>query len=366
MRDCTVFVRRSAEGVDTGLAIANVSDQSAQVTLRLYDQNFKLIASQQLSDVIGPFEAGSHAALFLTELFPELDLSNLEEGVLTLESDQPVAVASLLQTRPAQAVPPGAVTLTAMPVLEGRADSESAPSYPFPRKLYLPHVGNGQAGALQMRSSLLVANLGRGLATVKVQFLDSAGQPMLFPLSGEETARPDFTLLLDSGHSARVTTDGSGPLKAGYAVMTVSGNAGAAAVYHCSQAGTPLFDAGVPVVSRYSRYSLFASVTEAQDTAFAVVNTGSKAAHGVLTLYDENGDSLGARSLSSFAAFGPGEHVARYVSALFPGVQVTNGRIVIESDQRLAGLTLRQHDDPVVPYPFDIYLLTVFPMFPLP
>ncbi|GEM_PF-4020297 len=367
LRDCTVFVSGSAEGLNTGLAIVNAGEEAALVTLRLYDRDFNLLGSRQLADAVGPLPPHAHTAQFVAELFPELAAVEVKDGLLTLESDQPIAVASLLQTRSERSLKGGGLTLTSMPVLEGRPDGASPASHSFPRRLYLPQVASGRAAPWQMQSSLLFANPGSSPASVKVQFFDPGGRPMAVPLLGDDdTPATEVNLVLESGRSARVASDGHVPLQAGYAVVTVDGDAGAAAVYHGSQAGIPLFDAGLPIVWRYPRQALFASVTGNQNTALALLNTGTEAAHAVATLYGESGTSLGEANLSDLAPLPPGGRIARYLSELFPGVQVANGRITIESDQPLAGVTLRHRDDPGIPYPLDIYLLTVFPVFPLP
>ncbi len=358
-------MKKAAGRTDTGIAIANVGERTARVTLRLYDENFALLASRQISELNGPFEPGSRASLFVTEIFPELAASNLELGILTLESDQPVAVASLVLQSGGQQGDARNLKLTTLPILKGRADGAS-PWYPIPRKLYLPQVTGGTAGGLEIRSSLLLTNLGLGTARAQVQFLDSAGKPLSVPLLGHTELRSEVDISMDPGKSAQITVGGENPLDAGYAVLTLSGAAGAAAFYECWQAGELQFSVGTPVESQHSRYGVFASITNSQDTAIALVNTANKPAEGLLTLYDCDGEKLGSRSFSSVAPFGPGERVARYVSELFPGVQTASGQLLIESDQPLAGLTLRQHDDPAVPYPFDLFLLTCLPMGRLP
>ncbi len=365
LQNATIFVNRSQAGKDTGVAIANVGEEAADVTLRLYDPSFKPIASRKLDVVLGaPLEAGAHAARFLTELFGSA-AEDLEDGIVTVESDQPLAITSLLQGRSPESFPLGNVTLTAMPVLAGRADGASPPFIPVPRKLHVPQIGNGRAGSLQLQSSLLLTNLDRGSASVRVEFFDSAGQPMPLPLASQG-AQSLVSLTLRSGQSCRITTDGSGPVQAGYAVVTAAANLGVAAVYHCFDGGVPMFEAGVPAVSRHSKYVLFGSVTPSTDTAVALINAGTKAAHGAITFYDAEGKSLGSRSLESVTPLAPGVHIAQYLSELFPEVTAENGRVVIESDQPLAGVTLRQRDDPALAFPFEVYLLTVFPAVPIP
>jgi hypothetical protein len=40
------------------------------------------------------------------------------------------------------------------------------------------------------------------------------------------------------------------------------------------------------------------------------------------------------------------------------------GILVVESDQPLAAVTVRQNDDPVREFPFEVPILTTFPVIP--
>ncbi|MEJ2146309.1 MAG: hypothetical protein P8020_14350 [Acidobacteriota bacterium] len=365
LKDCTIFVERSAEGGTTGLALANIGARAADVTLRLYDSGFNLIDSTTLDQALGgPFEAGAQVARLVGELFGS-EADGLEDGVVTVESDQPLAVTSLLQRQSPAPFPAGNTTLTAMPLIEGRAQGPNPPSAPFAGTLYVPQVADGQAGGLSLHSSLLVTNPLWQPVDVTVEFYDEGGQPMLLPFVAAGPAS-QLNLHLASGESRRLTTEGVGALQVGYVVVKSTEKVGVTAVYHCFRGAVPLFEAGVPAVPRHSRYALFGSVTTAQDTAFALVNTGEEAAHGTIRVHDGAGKLLGSRSFEALGSFGPGGHVAKYLSHLFPGLTMENGRVVIESDQPLAGVMLGQHDDPTKAFPQEIYLLTVFPVVAVP
>lgn len=112
---------------DTGLAIVYPADEEAPdaiVTLRLFDQEFNLIAEKELD----PLAAGSHLARFVHQLFDDEDVvSRAQEmkGLLTLESDRPLAAVTLRQKDAAALEFPEEVPLlTVFPVVPGTPDSD--------------------------------------------------------------------------------------------------------------------------------------------------------------------------------------------------------------------------------------------------
>ena len=105
---------------DTGLAIVNLASNGGpspstaqnQVTLSLYDHNFELVEATQL-----PLDSGQHLPRFASELFQTLGGDEIDfRGSMTVTSEQPLSAVTLRQTT----VP----TLTALPVIPGRADLE--------------------------------------------------------------------------------------------------------------------------------------------------------------------------------------------------------------------------------------------------
>ncbi len=116
--DFSVAVR-VGDGLDTGLALANVSQgvgetppqaAPANVTLRLYDSDFELMDTRVVN-----LPAGRHLPQFLTQFFPQLVGASDFFGSVTVASDQPLAAVTLQQTN--------TPTLTTFPVIVGRADN---------------------------------------------------------------------------------------------------------------------------------------------------------------------------------------------------------------------------------------------------
>ena len=118
VQDFSLSVQVISDVSDTGLAIVNLAGKEGQsastvpseTRLSLYDQNFVLIETVDL-----PLEPGEHRSRFLSQLFAALNGEGIDfRGSVTVTSDQAVAAVTLRQT--------AALTLTALPVLPGRAD----------------------------------------------------------------------------------------------------------------------------------------------------------------------------------------------------------------------------------------------------
>ena len=120
IRDFSLSVQVVSGVSDTGVAIVNVGSNGGQspstaqnqVTLSLYDQDFELVETAEVS-----LDTGQHLPRFASELFQALQGDGINfRGSMTLTSDQLLSAVTLRQTT----VP----TLTALPVIPGRADQE--------------------------------------------------------------------------------------------------------------------------------------------------------------------------------------------------------------------------------------------------
>ena len=112
---------------DTGLAIVYPAEEGAPdaiVTLRLFDQEFNLIAERELD----PMAAGSHLARFVHQLFDDDQVvSEAQElkGLLTVESTRPLVAVTLRQRDDAMLEFPDEVPLvTSFPVIPGVLELE--------------------------------------------------------------------------------------------------------------------------------------------------------------------------------------------------------------------------------------------------
>jgi hypothetical protein len=116
---------------DTGFALVYPPDEegsspaqkpNANVIIRLYDKEFSLIAERKLE----PLDPGSHMARFVHEMFddPAVKARAQEmEGILAVESDQPLVAVTVRQNDDLQSEFPQEVPiLTTFPVMPGAPD----------------------------------------------------------------------------------------------------------------------------------------------------------------------------------------------------------------------------------------------------
>jgi len=229
---------------------------------------------------------------------------------------------------------------------------------------YFPQIADGTAGALAFRSSLLFVNTGSA-AEVQVDFFKSDGTPMPLAL-GNRPAAAQHIIALGRGESFSAETPGTGALKVGYVKWSASAAIGGTAVYSLSQGKTALSEAGVPATSSLSEFTLFADLSGILNTGLAIVNTGSEEAVVNFRLYDKNFSLVAETDLDTLRpAFGPGRHVALFVTEIFPqigGTGFSQGTLTVHSSQPLAAVTVRQGDVPGQDFPLDVLQMTTFPV----
>jgi hypothetical protein len=118
MTDFTLF-HDSLGSKDTGLAIVNTTSLDAQVKLTLNDRSFN-----QKASITVPLPASGHLAQFIQELFGGVSEAGEMEGIVTVESTQPLAAVTLRQNEDSTKVFPSSVpTLAPFPVIRGRAQN---------------------------------------------------------------------------------------------------------------------------------------------------------------------------------------------------------------------------------------------------
>jgi hypothetical protein len=372
LTDFSLFMDSTGPSRETGLAIVNAGDAVAQGTLRLYDKDFSLRAVKTLAQILGTEQGlgvGRHLARYAPEIFPEILESNLQEGVITVQSEQPLAAITLRQNDdPALAYPQDITSMCAFPVIGGRADA--APSGSRQTVFYFPQVADGVSRNIRFQTSLVFVNSGDETG-VRVEFFRQDGAPLRLSFTADPEPQLDvLAFTLRRGQAFAAQTIGSGSMKVGYARVTTGTQVGGTAVFSCWDGEFRLFDAGVPASRALTDLTIVVDTTGGnRDTGLAVLNAGSAAANATLRLYDKTFQLVASRSINELLgglAFESGYHLARYASEIFPQVAqgvVREGIITVESDQPLAAVTLRQHN-PVRTFPWDFYLLTAFPVVP--
>jgi photosystem II stability/assembly factor-like uncharacterized protein len=368
MYDSSIFFDGQEDGRDVGLAVVSASeDADATLTFRLFDTNFQQLAAKEITALIPRFGPGYHLARYVTEIFPEIKAQGITRGILTFESDQPVAAVTLRQTdAPSQEFPAEVRTMCTFPVIDRRAEDHH-------RRLgtdyaYFPQIADGAQGAVKYQTTLLLLNTGRTTDHVLVEFFGPDGQPMSLPLK-DLGLRNSLDVAVERGHTLELQTTGQGQLQAGYARVMAPADFGGTAVFTFWENGIRLFEAGVPAVMPFHNQCVYLdNLKPGRDIGFAIANTSNNASGVTFKLYDSAGELKVTKDITAVVpSFGGGNHLARYAGEIFPEAaqqNITSGIIAIESDEPLAAVTLRQHCTSL-PYPQDVYLLTVFPVIPL-
>jgi len=344
---------------DTGLAIVNLGTRDAIAKIALYDKSGRWIATKYLTELVLAFGPGYHLARYAREIFPEIEQQSIGEGVLEIASDQPLAAITVRQrddyTKP---FPLDVPTLSTFPVAAGIVDQ--APTG-IQRILYFPQVADGQTGGARFQTSLIFLSPSED-TKAKVEFFHSDGTPMPLSLGSLGTGAA-FDIALRPRQTFVAQTNGVGELQAGYARLTADETVAGIALFTYSETGMILTEAGVPMTSGLTDFTVFMDCGGgSRNSGLALANTGTGDATIVMRLYDKSFDRIATKTLS----LTKGDHLARFATEIFPEInaqKIDEGVITVQSDQPLAALTLRQHQDPVLLFPNDVYLLTIFPVF---
>ena len=323
LQQATVFAN-SLGHLETGLAVVDGNVGGAgpagpvpdEIPVRLYDEAFNLV-----DETVLEMSGGEHLARFVSQFFPDSEQAGEMRGVLTVESDVPLALVTLRQNdAPGVEYPNEVPTLAAFPVMEGRADAEGA-GVGEQVVLYFAQVGAGQAGDIGIETSLNLANRGTGAAAVVVEFFDDDGNPMELTL-GELGTGSSFQFNLAGGESIVLATGAAGDLKVGYARVTTEATVSGTAVFSRTHVPTGIlvYESGVPVSTPAGSLALFVDTRGARETGVALVNTAEAAMAGeaplTLRLYGQFNDLQAEVELE----LDPGGHTARFVTQFFEEV----------------------------------------------
>jgi outer membrane protein assembly factor BamB len=357
--DLSLFVD-SANHRSMGLAVVNTSSQAADVRFRLYGPDFSLLAEKTAQEAFGQptIPPGAHFARFASEVFPQLMTEPLDRGLITVESDRPLAAATLCQGGdPVKAFPETVTTLSVFPIIPERPEAPAPLA--LESVLYFPQVADGGVGDVTVRTSLFFTNVREDAATVVEFFRDNS--PAEIDLQGRGlTSRLEF--VVKRGEVVRIETAGGSDLATVYARVTTRSGVTATAVYSYSIGGVAVFEATVPASSSLERLTLFVEQKpESVATAVGLVNVGNDAAHIALRVYDRSGALVVAQALAPIPA---GFAVRRYLSELLPDNPdwKSQGAVVaVTSDQPLAALSLREAGNPWN-FPSEVYRLSSMPV----
>jgi len=356
-----VFLLDSLEEKDTGLVLVHplegIADRPdpAEVVLTLYDEDTNLIDDTTLNLL-----PGEHDARFIAEMFDKIPEQASEmRGFITIDTDFPLLALILRQRdKPGLFYPNDVPTLAPFPVLTPHNGSST---------IYFPQVGDGRFGDEKFQTTFILANSGSGFGFAKIEFFDSAGEPMALDLGSgvEETSR---SLFLSPLQFEFLQTTGEGEGKVGYARVSSNNLAvGGTAVFTQVNIEREMImtEAGVPATIPAEKFSLFLDSLGLQDTGLAMVNTsGEEEANLEIRLFNLDAELVAETTMTLPA----GGHLPRFIRELFSDHNIREkaanmqGVVTIVSNQPIAAVTMRQRDDPDRVFPAEIPTLTTFPV----
>jgi len=272
----------NTSGVVLGVAVANVSDQAANIPVVIRDENGVQIGTGMVSLV-----ANGHTSFVLSDPMVGFPMTANIRG--TVEFDTPAGgQISVLGVR---TTPLGATkTLTTIPPLANVGTIGG--SFPF--------VASGGDG---WQTTFVLINTGTNNANATLSFFDPTGNPMSMPVSYPQTGNGAFTMnssvaqMIAAGASLTVLSAGAPTLLEGSAQLTTSGNISGFAIFRYNPTGQ---EAVVPIESRNATgYLLAFDNTSSIATSISVnnVTSGQAQVNIPVVIRDDSGNLLGQHNL---------------------------------------------------------------------
>jgi hypothetical protein len=288
--------------LNTGLAIANLSPQTANVNVIIRNDTGATIDTEVIN-----VPGQGHTSFMLNSAHPvTADIRG------TIELDTPtggqINVLGLRANGPA---------LTTVPVLAGVSSGGGS----------MAHVTYNEG----WQTTFTLVNTGASDAQATLSFFDDNGgplpMPLMFPQIGAESTSASITQTLAAGASLIIETNGQGssPSVSGSAQLTTTGNVSGFAIFRYNLSGQ---EAVVPLETRNATsYTLVFDNTGGIVTGLALANESSQAVSLNLNLRNDSGTQIGVGPIS-LAAFG---HTAVSLSQEFGATAGIRGTVEIDA-----------------------------------
>jgi hypothetical protein len=159
-----VYIERSSVPLDrdTGIALVNRNPSTANVTLHLVSLDGSFNQTTTIN-----VDSNIHLAAFIEQLFASVSIPSEFKGVLTIQSNQPLALVTLRLTHNER----GEEIYSTLPV----ADLNNPPVGP----LFIPQVVDGGGFTTQ----IILINTSNGGETVGITFISPGGSTVVVPFS---------------------------------------------------------------------------------------------------------------------------------------------------------------------------------------
>ncbi len=217
--------------------------------------------------------------------------------------------------------------------------------------LVFPQIGNGNIPGTTrfFQTTLVLINQTTNTADGSIEFYNDAGEPLVLTVNGTEGSA--FPFSLPARQTLRFATSGQGALAVGWAHVHSSQPVGGTITFGIRDSkGRVYTDVGVEESKPGTEFMLFADMIGATRTGIAVSNPDSRDARVRFDLQDRNGALKATRERT----LSPWGHQALFLDELFNGVAGIaefEGSVVITSDRKIHGLTLRSTGDQLTSMP---------------
>lgn len=292
-------------GLDTGIAIHNLSMNEAALELALLDSEGTSLATASAN-----LPALGHLARFIGEFSwdPPVDLQ-LFRGLLQVTTDAPLGAAAL-QTRTGEFVtfpiiPLSAADQTGSSVTEtaaGRAAGEN-----LDESIHFAQFANGEG----LSSTLVLINPDPAdAADIRLRLFDDDGQPIALEINGEPVQGELLTMIPARGVRF-LETDGQGPLSVGSAIVQSDKPLGGIVVF-AGSVGVAAIPAAAGDLPKAFLTPAERNIEAGTNTGLALMNPASESASVNLELLSADGQLL-AQGQVMVPGLG---HQARFIDEL--------------------------------------------------
>ena len=236
-------------------------------------------------------------------------------------------------------VPEGEMDVKIIPVVEDTEGTGIILSPSLSKSLHFAHMGDGEFGAFRFKTNFMLLNTTDQSVSGRLELFSNEGLELSVRIG--ETTASDFSFEIPPGGTLHLDTDGSGPLKNGWArVMTDIGIQGTASFMVHSSAGAFVSDVGVASSSLLPNFSIFVDTSGESDTGVALANPYNQDTFAEAVLFDASGSEI-ARNVLLLPRRG---HLSKFVTEIFssvPNIDEFIGSVRFFSIRQLAALTLR-------------------------
>jgi len=211
--------------------------------------------------------------------------------------------------------------------------------FPF-KDVVFPQVAAG--GAYQ--SWITVTNRGTEIWNGDMKFRSGAGVPWNPVVNGTPVAEGTLSISVNPGATMTYKVTLPGSTEAGYAVVTthdvdLTNFLEGHLTYYVSDGDLITDSVGVPPAKQFLASSLPFEDFNSICLAFANTDLKERSAHLKLRVLSDTNAQVGQTNNITLVS---GEHTARYLWQLFPGISLGRGRLEIESDVPISGIALTQ------------------------